>query len=114
MRLEAGVRPESGGTRPEARQARPSRHATRARWVQLAVGVVAMVATANLQYGWTLFVKPIATKFAWSEAPIQVSFTIFIVTQTWLTPFEAWFVDRFGPKWVVALGGILVGLSSVT
>src|SRR5437867_7247607 len=70
-----------------------------------------MVATANLQYGWTLFVKPIATKFAWSEAPIQVSFTIFVVTQTWLTPFEAWFVDRFGPKRVVAIGGGLVGLS---
>src|SRR5437867_11750256 len=72
-----------------------------------------MVATANLQYGWTLFVKPIAAKFAWSQASIQVAFTIFIVTQTWLTPFEAWFVDRFGPKWVVATGGLLVGLSWV-
>jgi OFA family oxalate/formate antiporter-like MFS transporter len=70
-----------------------------------------MVATANLQYGWTLFVKPIAAKFAWSDAAIQVAFTIFIVTQTWLTPFEAWFVDRFGARRVVAIGGILVGLA---
>jgi OFA family oxalate/formate antiporter-like MFS transporter len=70
-----------------------------------------MVATANLQYGWTLFVKPIAAKFAWSDAAIQVAFTFFIVTQTWLTPFEAWFVDRFGARRVVAIGGILVGLA---
>ena len=105
MRLEAGVRPESGGTRPEAQPAGPSRYATRARWIQLAAGVVAMVATANLQYGWTLFVKPIASRFAWSDASIQLSFTIFVVTQTWLTPFEAWFVDRFGPERVVAIGG---------
>jgi len=113
MTLETGERLDTGGARPEAVPADVGRFATENRWVQLAVGVVAMVATANLQYGWTLFVKPIATKFAWSEAPIQVSFTIFIVTQTWLTPFEAWFVDRFGPKWVVAIGGILVGLSWV-
>src|SRR5438552_1628143 len=111
MTLETGERLDTGGARPEAVQADVGRFATENRWVQLAVGVVAMVATANLQYGWTLFVKPIATKFAWSETSIQISFTIFIVTQTWLTPFEAWFVDRFGPKRVVAIGGILVGLS---
>ena len=33
------------------------------RWAQLAVGIVGMVAIANLQYGWTLFVNPIDSKF---------------------------------------------------
>jgi OFA family oxalate/formate antiporter-like MFS transporter len=32
---------------------------THNRWLQLGVGIVGMVAIANLQYGWTLFVTPI-------------------------------------------------------
>ena len=29
------------------------------RWCQLLLGVICVVAIANLQYGWTLFIKPI-------------------------------------------------------
>jgi len=83
------------------------------RWVQLTVGVVAMVATANLQYGWTLFVEPISEKFHWSEAAIQVAFTLFVLSQTWLVPLEGYLADRFGPRLVVASGGLLVGLAWV-
>jgi OFA family oxalate/formate antiporter-like MFS transporter len=81
------------------------------RWFQLAVGVIAMVATANLQYGWTLFVRPIADKFHWSEAAIQVAFTLFILAQTWLVPLVAYMTDRFGPRVMVAGGGVFVGLA---
>jgi OFA family oxalate/formate antiporter-like MFS transporter len=111
MSIETGEPTHSSVARAGEAQALAGPSTRSARWAQLAVGVVAMVATANLQYGWTLFVKPIAAKFAWSDASIQIAFTIFIVTQTWLTPFEAWFVDRFGPRRVVAIGGVLVGLS---
>ena len=47
-----------------------------------------MIAVANLQYGWTLFVHPLHDKFGWSLASIQTAFTIFIVAETWLVPFE--------------------------
>ena len=36
-----------------------------------------------------------------------------MLTETWLVPVEGWFVDRFGPKIVVLLGGILVGIAWV-
>ena len=81
------------------------------RWLQLAAGVVCMVMIANLQYGWTLFVQPIHEKFGWTTAAIQVAFSLFVVTEAWLVPFEGWVVDRLGPRLVVALGGLLVGLS---
>ena len=70
-----------------------------------------MVMIANLQYGWTLFVKPIDQKYHWGRAAIQVAFSIFVLTETWLVPVEGWFVDRFGPKIVVLVGGILVGIA---
>jgi OFA family oxalate/formate antiporter-like MFS transporter len=81
------------------------------RWMQLAIGVVCMAMVANLQYGWTLFVEPIQEKHGWSLSAIQIAFTIFIVTETWLVPVEGWFVDKFGPRVVVTIGGILCGLA---
>jgi MFS transporter, OFA family, oxalate/formate antiporter len=48
------------------------------RWLQLVVGIVGMVAIANLQYGWTLFVEPIDNRFHWGKAAIQVAFTLFV------------------------------------
>jgi OFA family oxalate/formate antiporter-like MFS transporter len=81
------------------------------RWLQLVIGIVCMVMIANLQYGWTLFVTPIDRKYHWGRAAIQVAFSIFVLTETWLVPVEGWFVDRFGPKIVVLIGGILVGMA---
>src|SRR2546421_11468539 len=83
------------------------------RWVQLVIGIVCMVMIATLQYGWTLFVLPIDAKYHWGRAAIQVAFSIFVLTETWLVPVEGWFVDRFGPKLVVLIGGILVGIAWV-
>jgi OFA family oxalate/formate antiporter-like MFS transporter len=81
------------------------------RWSQLVLGIVCMVMIANLQYGWTLFVLPIDQAHHWGRAAIQVAFTIFVVTETWLVPFEGWLIDRIGPRPTVFAGGILIGLS---
>src|ERR671929_1789976 len=87
-------------------------HASEAtRWGQLIFGIICMVMIANLQYGWTLFVNPIDQKFHWGNAAIQVAYSTFILLETWLVPFEGYLVDRFGPKLLVAIGGILAGLS---
>jgi len=80
-------------------------------WIQLFVGVIAMACVANLQYGWTLFVNPIDAKHHWGRAAIQVAFTLFVLIETWLIPLEAYLVDKYGPRWVVVGGGILVALA---
>jgi len=82
-------------------------------WVQLAIGVICMAAVANLQYGWTLFVNPIDAKYHWGRAAIQVAFTVFVLIETWLVPVEGYLVDRFGPRWVVLGGGVLVAIAWV-
>jgi OFA family oxalate/formate antiporter-like MFS transporter len=84
---------------------------SRRRWLQLTLGIVCMAMIANLQYGWTLFVNPIDAKYHWGRAAIQVAFSIFVLTETWLVPVEGWFVDRYGPKIVVLFGGVLVGVA---
>ena len=81
------------------------------RWFQLVIGIICMSMIANLQYGWTLFVNPIDEKHQWGRASIQVAFTIFVVMETWLVPVEGWFVDKFGPRIVVLIGGVLCALA---
>ncbi|PXW22472.1 oxalate/formate MFS antiporter [Paraburkholderia caballeronis] len=83
------------------------------RWWQLVIGMLCMALVANLQYAWTLFVAPMNARHQWGEASIQLAFSIFILTETWLVPLEGWLVDRFGPRPVVAVGAICAGLSWV-
>jgi OFA family oxalate/formate antiporter-like MFS transporter len=78
---------------------------------QLIIGLVCMVMIANLQYGWNLFVNPIDKQHHWGRAAIQVAFSLFVLTETWLVPIEGWLVDRFGPRIVVMIGGVLVALA---
>ena len=81
------------------------------RWGQLVFGIICMVMIANLQYGWTLFVNPIDQKYHWGRAAIQVAFTIFVLTETWLVPLEGYLIDRFGPRLMVSASGILVAVA---
>ncbi len=83
------------------------------RWLQLVMGIVCMAMIANLQYGWTLFVDPISSENGWTRAAVQFAFTIFVVTETWLVPVEAWFVDRYGPRIVIMFGGVMIAIAWV-
>jgi len=80
-------------------------------WVQLVIGLVCMACVANMQYGWTLFVNPIDARYHWGRAAIQVAFTTFVLLETWLIPVEGYLVDRFGPRWVVISGAVLVAIA---
>src|SRR5438552_13784738 len=95
-----------------AAEARPiASEATR--WGQLIFGIICMVMIANLQYGWTLFVNPIDQKYHWGRAAIQVAFTIFVLTETWLVPIEGYLIDRFGPRVMICGSGVLVAIAWV-
>lgn len=83
------------------------------RWGQLLMGIVCMAMIANLQYGWTLFVNPLQAKNHWGLPAIQLSFSIFVLVETWLVPVEGWLVDLLGPRPVVAAGALFAGLGWV-
>jgi len=92
---------------PHAQLIHPSRIPNR--WVQLVAGIIAMMAIANLQYAWTLFTKPLQAHLNVKLSLIQAVFSLFILFETWLVPFEGYLVDRIGPRLMLGVGGLLVG-----
>lgn len=83
------------------------------RWWQLVACIIAMTASANLQYTWTLFTIPLSRGLNAKLSDVQIAFTLFVLAQSWLVPFEGYLVDRLGARIIVTAGGLLVGLSWV-
>ncbi|MBI3681961.1 MAG: oxalate/formate MFS antiporter [Acidobacteria bacterium] len=79
------------------------------RWAQLAAAVVAMIMIGNLQYSWTLFVKPIIAATGWKLSDVQWGFTFFIAFETWVMPLSGWLIDRLGPRVFLSLAAVLCG-----
>ncbi len=80
------------------------------RWLQLVLGLIVMMAISSPQYVWTLFVKPFQTTTAGGLPAVQITFSLLIVLQTWLSPAQGFLVERFGPRMLVAVGAALSGL----
>jgi oxalate/formate antiporter len=91
-----------------------SSSATSARWIQLVLGLIAMASISSPQYVWTLFTKPFTEKLAVPLSAVQVTITVLIVLQTWLSPAQGYLVDKFGPRLLISAGCILSGLGWVT
>src|SRR6202521_3834578 len=87
---------------------------TSTRWIQLALGLIAMMSISSPQYVWTLFTKPLQETLGATLPAIQVTFTIVIVLQTWLSPVQGYLVDRFGARTLIAAGCLLSGLGWIT
>jgi len=94
----------------EASRSPEVRGLTSRRWGQLALGIVCMVAIANVQYGWTLFINPINQKYDWGTTALQWTFSIVIATETFLVmPLGGYLIDRSSPKWI-CIGGPLIAI----
>jgi len=83
------------------------------RWNQLILGVIAMMAISSPQYVWTLFIGPLNQKLGTTLPQLQWTISLLIIVQTWFSPFQAYLVDRFGPRLLIAVGALLSGGSWV-
>ncbi|WP_029420684.1 oxalate/formate MFS antiporter [Alicyclobacillus macrosporangiidus] len=83
------------------------------RWVQLVLGIVCMMAISSPQYTWTLFVGDLQSRFDVGLTVLQVTFTLLVVVQTWFSPVQAYLIEHFGPRRLIAFGGVLTGFSWV-
>ena len=83
------------------------------RWVRLWSAFVGMVMIGNLQYAWTLFAQPMVkahTQQHWQLSDVQWGFSVFIAAGTWAMPFLASFIDKLGPRILMAFSGLLCAI----
>src|SRR5439155_762561 len=85
----------------------------RSRWIQLLLGLGSMIVISSPQYVWTLFTQPLIGSLHASLTQIQITFSLLIVVQTFLSPCQGFVVDKFGLRALLSLGGALTGLSWV-
>jgi MFS transporter, OFA family, oxalate/formate antiporter len=83
------------------------------RWAQLLLGLVCMIVISSPQYVWALFTTPLTDALGSSLPQLQITFSILIVVQTFLSPFQGLLVDRFGPRALLSIGTVIAGLSWV-
>ncbi|MGH7225777.1 MAG: oxalate/formate MFS antiporter, partial [Gemmataceae bacterium] len=77
------------------------------RWGQLVLGLIVMMSISSPQYVWTLFTGPLNKAMGTTLAELQWTFSLLIILQTFFSPFQAYLVDRFGPRLLIGIGALM-------
>ncbi|NOT43718.1 MAG: oxalate/formate MFS antiporter, partial [Acidobacteria bacterium] len=85
----------------------------RSRWSQLLLGLACMIVISSPQYVWALLTQPMTEGLGATLPQLQVTFSLLIVIQTFLSPWQGILVDRFGPRRLLSIGVVVAGLSWV-
>jgi MFS transporter, OFA family, oxalate/formate antiporter len=80
------------------------------RWIQLVLGLIAMVSISSPQFVWTLFTQDFQDSLHATLPAIQIAFSILILVQTGLSPLQGYIVDKFGARLPISLGCLLSGI----
>ena len=83
------------------------------RWVPLLGGVLGSTTCGLLLYAWSVFVKPLNAEFGWSRAEISLAFSICVLVFGITTFFAGKASDKYGPRIVVAMGSVILGIGFV-
>jgi oxalate/formate antiporter len=70
-----------------------------------------MMAISSPQYVWALFTNDLKTTLGATLPQVQVTFAILIVAQTFLSPFQGFLIDKFGPRLLLSAGALITSLS---
>ena len=87
--------------------------ATQPRWVPLLLGLLSSTTCGALLYAWSVFIKPLNAEFGWSRAEIAMAFAICCLVFGLMTFPAGRISDKYGPRPVVMVGGIILGIGFV-
>ncbi len=102
--------PDDAKTLTAAAEAtRPSARNVPYAWVILGACLFVIVLGYGVQYSFGVFFKALQDEFGWSRGTTSGIFTLYQVFHCLFALFAGWATDRFGPRVVVAGGGVLIG-----
>lgn len=78
-------------------------------WAMVAAAFAAMCAAYGVAYSFGAFFKPMAAEFGAARSATSAVFSITVLVWCILGPVTGHLSDRFGPRIVVAAGGVVMG-----
>ena len=79
-------------------------------WIIVGISTLILTLGLGMLQSFGVFFKPIASEFQWTRDVTAAAFSIFGVVEAIVTPASGFFVDRYGPRTVLAISGILAGV----
>jgi MFS family permease len=85
-------------------------------WVVVAVAFVTMAIAINSRTAFSLLFPPLLDEFGWPRGLTAGAFSTGFLVSTLYAPLIGYLMDRWGPRYVIASGAVLVsiGLASAT
>ncbi len=80
------------------------------RVIPLIGGVLGSTTCGALLYAWSVFIRPLNAEFGWSRADIALAFAIACLIFGLMTFPAGRLSDRFGPRVVVLVGAVILGV----
>ncbi len=80
------------------------------RWLSLVGGILGSTTCGLLLYAFSVFIKPLRAQFGWTTAEVALAYAICCLIFGLMTFPAGRLSDRYGPRIVVVIGGILLGV----
>src|ERR1700759_5662086 len=78
-------------------------------WVILGVTFVCLLISAATRASPSILIVPLEREFGWSRATISFAVSLNILLYGLIGPFAAGFINRYGPRRVIAWAAVLLG-----
>ena len=82
-------------------------------WTVLTGGFLALWGHGYHSYGFSALFKPIASELGFSRAVTSVAASIGRLEGGFEAPLSGWVTDRFGPRWIVIFGILIMSASLI-
>lgn len=82
------------------------------RWFFILLGLLLLLCLGTV-YSWSIFRKPLEELFQISATESLLPFTVFLVLYSMLMPVAGFYIQKFGPTKIAALGGIVMGIGYI-
>lgn len=79
-------------------------------WVIVGTSFISLALAYSIMYSFSVFFVALLKEFNWSRSLGAGAFSLFIITHGTISPFVGSLIDRFSPRNVFILGGILLGI----
>src|SRR6266545_2015958 len=82
-------------------------------WIVLGTVVLVMLGGSGLRAMFGVFIKPMEAEFGWDRASLSGAAALSLLLLGAIGPFWGWLADRWGPRRVILLGCVVLGIGTV-